>query len=51
MIGPKIYIYEEVSGIRQLVRLVVIIGGVSLAIIGGAIITGLEWITGKDFNV
>ena len=43
---PKIYIYEPASKWSQLFRVAVIIGGVAFAIVGGLIITGLEWISG-----
>lgn len=45
---PKIYIYEPSSAIGQIFRVAVIIGGIAFAIIGGLIITGLEWISGKE---
>lgn len=43
---PKIYVYEPASTLGQIFRVAVIIGGVALAIVGGLIITGLEWISG-----
>ena len=44
--NQKIYIYEPASTISQIFRVAVIIGGIAFAIVGGLIITGLEWISG-----
>ena len=43
---PKIDIYEPSSTLGQIFRVAVMIGGLALAIAGGLIINGIEWISG-----
>jgi len=45
----KIHIYDKPqSGIKETIRLIVIVAGVGLAVVAGLFISGFQWIIGKE---
>jgi len=46
----KSYIPEPENKIVEIVRIIVIVGGVGVAILAGLFMTALDYITGRDYE-